>query len=289
MRCSALWELWTLVVLSRVSTSNAFALSYSTTANTGYGVSEALQQEEYSKPLRSGWEGRVRQLVEYREEHGHTLVPRRYPENPALGNWVNKQRQLYRKYLAKETPCSLTPERIELLNSLGFCWDASPSARPVPLHDAAAWWKKLEEYQTLHASAAEKLPSSMAFWIRRQRLQYDKYRRGEKCKLDEEKVKALDDINPDWCKSARQCRWEARLKELVAYREAHGDCCVPISYENKKLANWVSNVRKSYNLKMTDRPSTLKSDQIQELNDIGFIWNRWEHEYARQLGGDMMS
>ena len=40
---------------------------------------------------------RLGELEEYRREHGHCSVPRRYRENPSLANWVNKQRQNYRK------------------------------------------------------------------------------------------------------------------------------------------------------------------------------------------------
>ena len=37
---------------------------------------------------------RVRQLQEFKQAHnGSTVVPKRFKENPALGNWVNKQRQ----------------------------------------------------------------------------------------------------------------------------------------------------------------------------------------------------
>ena len=78
----------------------------------------------------------------------------------------------------------------------------------------------------------------------------------------------MNAIDPNWWKSARQRQWEARCKELIAYREKHGDCCVPINYENKKLANWVSNNRKNYNLKLAGKASKLTSEQIAELDKL---------------------
>jgi hypothetical protein len=45
---------------------------------------------------------RMRELETYRNEYGDCLVPKRYNVNPSLGNWVNKQRQSYRKYLRGE-------------------------------------------------------------------------------------------------------------------------------------------------------------------------------------------
>ena len=41
-------------------------------------------------------------LSKYKAEHGDCLVPKRYEENPTLGNWVNKQRQLFKKYVKGE-------------------------------------------------------------------------------------------------------------------------------------------------------------------------------------------
>jgi hypothetical protein len=285
MRCPVLLGLWALVVLSQLRRCESFSsfttIKYSTAASTDSFINDDPNNQQ-SKPLRLSWKDRVHQLIEYREKHGHTLIPKRYSENPALGNWVNKQRQLYRKYLANEKPCSLTSERIDVLNDIGFCWDAEAHRRTSSHNATITWWKKLEKLR-IHASPSDSLPSSLTSWMRQQREEYQNYIRGEECELDKEKVEALNDIDPDWWKSTRQCQWEARCKELVTYREKHGGCCVPISYENKRLANWVSNTRKNYNLKLADRHSTLTSDQIQELNEIGFVWNRWEHEYQKQL------
>ena len=86
--------------------------------------------------------------------------------------------------------------------------------------------------------------------------------------------------------------WEAHCRELIEYREHHGDCSVPMDYKNfkvrkrrqrkyyflnaiihstgppspAKLANWVYKTRKKYHL------SELTEEQILELNKIGFIW-----------------
>jgi len=56
-----------------------------------------------------------------------------------LGRWVDSQRQYYKKWKAG-TPTSLTQERIDALNDLGFIWTAqkddksddapSPPTRP---------------------------------------------------------------------------------------------------------------------------------------------------------------
>ena len=94
-----------------------------------------------SKLYLGPWMERVLELQRYAKQHGHCRVPKRYKENPALGNWVNKQRVEYRKYQQiraqhhehgssnqSTISSSLTEERIALLNQLGFCWNATAIA-----------------------------------------------------------------------------------------------------------------------------------------------------------------
>lgn len=238
----------------------------------------------------STWVDRVHELVEYREHHGNTMVPKRYQENPALGNWVNKQRVLYRKYCANETPCSLTKEKIDILNQIGFVWDGKQTATEgntgTTVKQESAWWKRLEELQEHYSSnnSLESLPPSLSRWIRQQRQEYEKFQGSDKeCKLDKQKLDALNDVDPKWWKTFHQRRWDQRCRELIKYRQEHGDCCVPITYEkNKKLANWVSNCRKNYNLFHSGEKSNLTEEKIKELEKIGFVWNRWDYEFDKK-------
>ena len=43
-------------------------------------------------PLEVQWMEMYQRLVDYKEVHNSTLVPRDYPEDSELGNWVSKQR-----------------------------------------------------------------------------------------------------------------------------------------------------------------------------------------------------
>jgi len=63
------------------------------------------------------------ELDDYHRDHGHCLVPKRYDRNPSLGNWVNKQRQNYRKFVTGKRT-SMNEIRISALNERGFVWDA---------------------------------------------------------------------------------------------------------------------------------------------------------------------
>jgi len=70
---------------------------------------------------RADWNDRYEQLLAFKKENGHCVVPQHYTSNRALGKWVAKQREQYRFF--KENKHSfLTEERIDLLKSVGFVW-----------------------------------------------------------------------------------------------------------------------------------------------------------------------
>jgi len=67
------------------------------------------------------WEDKFNQLKAYKESFGHTRVPRRYNNDDGLGAWVKNQRDKHRLFReGKKSP--LTPERIKLLDEIGFEW-----------------------------------------------------------------------------------------------------------------------------------------------------------------------
>ena len=54
------------------------------------------------KELGRAFSQRYIELQEYKHLHGDCMVPKRYKNNPSLGNWVNKQRQNYRRFVKGE-------------------------------------------------------------------------------------------------------------------------------------------------------------------------------------------
>jgi hypothetical protein len=51
-------------------------------------------------------------------------VPIKYDQDPKLGRWVSLQRSQYKDYLSG-SKTSLTKERIQLLQDIGFEWRVS--------------------------------------------------------------------------------------------------------------------------------------------------------------------
>jgi hypothetical protein len=61
------------------------------------------------------WNEMLAQLVAFRKKCGHCHVPKRYPANPELSRWVRNQRAL-------NSLGTLNPQRVGLLNRIGFQW-----------------------------------------------------------------------------------------------------------------------------------------------------------------------
>jgi hypothetical protein len=68
------------------------------------------------------WEERLRELLEFGQEHGHCNVPSTFPANPQLSVWVKCQRRQY-KLFRTGNRASMTADRMSKLTNLGFSWN----------------------------------------------------------------------------------------------------------------------------------------------------------------------
>ena len=64
--------------------------------------------------------------------------------------------------------------------------------------------------------------------------------------------------------------WDQRIRELQAYKIKNGDCNVPKGFENKQLASWVKEVRRSWR----KGSSALTVARIEQLDALGFTWSK---------------
>jgi len=254
------------------------------TANSNRQKSTQLppKQEEYLASLNNEVYGgafieRLRDLQEYKNTHGSCIVPKRYTKNPTLGNWVNKQRQMYKKFKIGEKS-SMTQPRIDILDNMGFLWVAgglTGSDGQLVIGNAQLWMERYSEIKSyIIRDDGTKLSSHKALcaWVVGQRREYLKYEMGEKTSLTEERVKLLDSIGFDW--SPYETKWNLRVMELAGYKEKFGDCLVPINYEeNEPLGRWVSTQRKYFKAYMSGKSKHISQARIKQLDKLGFIWN----------------
>lgn len=183
--------------------------------------------------LSPSWKDRLDELVQFKTVHGHTRVPKRY--SGGLGVWVDHQRQRKDR---------IDIEWIHILDSIGFCWDASMDKSDK---ERQQWWKRFQDLQqhkhtieqvdhSVSSSSSsvllESLSASQSEWLRRQRNEYIEYyilQYSTTCKLDEAQIQALNGLDPSWWKTSRERQWDTRCQELVEYRKKHGKVVLSLS------------------------------------------------------------
>eukprot|EP00980_Cylindrotheca_fusiformis_P022790 scaffold9762_cov83-Cylindrotheca_fusiformis.AAC.1 len=79
-------------------------------------------------------------------------------------------------------------------------------------------------------------------------------------------------------------QWVQLFEELTKYREEHGNCLVPHTYDkNPALSRWVKRQRYQYRLKKEGKMSTLTKIRLQKLQEVGFVWDShaaaWEQRH----------
>lgn len=147
--------------------------------------------------LSEKWNNMLNALLEFKEKHGHCLVPNRYHENPQLGAWVSVQRRQY-KDLQRGEPSAMTVERAKLLESIGFKW-SSKDPRNVPWKTR---YEELKEYRQQHGDCLvpfgwEENPQ-LGVWVSMQREAYKLKMENKANGISDEKIMKLNSIGFVW-------------------------------------------------------------------------------------------
>jgi len=233
------------------------------------------------------WDERLQELTKYRAGNGSCNVPNKWKGNPALGKWVNAQRQYYRTK-NEGKPSSLTAERIARLEAIGFEWT---------LRSLTPWDSRLEElkdYKAEHGHVQvpqkDKTHKGLARWVDTQRQQHRLKKEGKKSQITDDRIAKLDDIGMKWVVTDPHS-WETRYQELKEYKARTGDCNVPMRKGQPQLGEWVGQQRKAYKLKKEEKQSAMTEERMEKLNKIGFTWQlrkrktRSEYEDTRNGSG----
>ena len=101
---------------------------------------------EYENKREQKWHEMYAALKQFKKENGHCNVPKKCRENQKLGSWVDYQRTLYRQTTTNintntkrnnnnnnlcgssievYNPNAIAPERIQLLEKIGFRWSTA--------------------------------------------------------------------------------------------------------------------------------------------------------------------
>jgi len=226
---------------------------------------------KWSLRCTDSWENRYEELVSYKETFGHTRVPQKFPENELLGLWVRKQRSNYTKTPNRNTSCSITKNRIRLMNKIGFEWSLRDTWN-VRYKELVSFVKEFGHACVPHRFAKNLV---LAIWVHTQRRNYMDFQSGiRSCSLTRDRILLLNKIGFEWGKN-RFYLWDVRYKELVSYKNEFGHTRVPTKFtKNPTLGYWVGLQRSSYrNFLNASTLCGIGVDQIKLLNNIGFEWH----------------
>ncbi len=260
--------------------------STTTSTTSSSTITPRLQQKKPRKPKAKtkSFEDRVIELKRFKAQHGHCNVPLKIP---SLGPWCNYIRRSYAKrgkHTSKYRMFIDNPERIKILEDLGFKWtlirrttstSASTSSSTIPCSSKQkknpskpkAKPKSFEErvielkrFKAIHGHCNVPFKySSLGQWCRDIRSSYTYAKRGKhtpkKYKLNPERIKILEDLGFQWSLIAHRLKnpskpkakpksFEDRVMELKSFKELHGHCNVPRRYPS--LGIWCNYMRNSY-------------------------------------------
>jgi hypothetical protein len=129
---------------------------------------EALSLDNAALLKPEKWDDRFQELLKFKEEFGHCLVPHRWSQDKVLARWVKRQRYQF-KLKAHGQRSTLTEKRRQALEKVGFVWSSHH----------AIWDEKLQELKEFtrhhgHANVPSKYPQNrqLSIWVRSQRRQY---------------------------------------------------------------------------------------------------------------------
>lgn len=140
------------------------------------------------------WNQHYRDLVDFKGEFGHCLVPLDWPLNPPLAHWIKHQRCQF-KAKVEGRHSTLTEERKEALENIGFVWDAHRATWEVRFCELSAF-----QETNGHCNVPSKFQVNpkLFTWMKCQRRQYKLYVQGRKSHMTSERVEKLSSIGFVW-------------------------------------------------------------------------------------------
>jgi hypothetical protein len=161
--------------------------------------------ERFNTHQTGKWSIMYEELVQYRATTGHCNVPHFYQENLALARWVKRQRYQY-KLMLEGKVSTMASERVDILESIGFCWDSQGNA----------WFERfrdLQEYLGIfkHCNVPSnyKANPQLATWVKCQRRQMKFRKQGEPSSMSPYRQQELVQLGFEWelrcSKKGRRC------------------------------------------------------------------------------------
>jgi len=206
--------------------------------------------------------------LKYKEEFGNPNVLWTYKteEGYTLGTWQTTQRQNFKRG-------NLNPERIKLLESIGFKWESQEEQREEMF--------KKGFQETLLYKEKTGTPNAIANYITSEGYQLGKWQSTQRSNykkdiLSFDRIELLENIGFVWELFGEL--FEKGFQETLFYKENTGNLNAPQSYkttEGFQLGSWQNTQRRNY------KKGILSADRIEKLENIGFIWKKLKEKFEK--------
>ena len=226
-----------------------------------YGFAAANRKSSSSST--SSYSSMFNLLEQYKEREGDCDVPRNHKEDGKnLGEWLSTRRMDKKKG-------RLDAEKEKEMEERGVVWDI--------------YSKQWQDFFTLLVQYKKKVGNcnvprdhkedekNLGSWLNTQRL--DK----KKGRLDAKRESGLDEIGVVW--DVLSQKWETMFALLLQYNNREGDCNVPSRHieDGTNLGWWLKKQRAD------KKRGTLDIVKEKQLEDVGIVWNVYEHEWDRTI------
>ena len=153
-----------------------------------------LKEVKFRAYQAENWTEKFEELLQFRDDNGHCLVPNCHPENPALAQWTKRQRYQYKLKIDGKRS-TITDERVRALDEVGFVWDSHKAVWSERLEELKCFQKEFghcnvpSRYQTNH---------QLAIWVKRQRRQWKNRIDLQPNCMTDERQDALEELGFLW-------------------------------------------------------------------------------------------
>ena len=225
-----------------------------------------------STELQPAWnQDRYEELQEFQRKKGHCAVPA-FPKSP-LREWIDRVILAYSDFHTGVV-ATITNDQIAQLTELGMDWTQK---RFYTFEENADRW---HEYKITHNGNDPPSQTRLGRWVRHTRKKYSKLVSGEKyyCTLKQSQIDYLTAKGFEWESKYKKVNspaklksFDDRIKELLEYKDKHGNCLVPQKLSG--LGQWVHSQRKDFrNWKLVGKESAMTEERYNKLVEIGFVF-----------------
>eukprot|EP00536_Pseudo-nitzschia_multiseries_P001698 jgi/Psemu1/250895/estExt_Genewise1Plus.C_220026 len=230
----------------------------------------------YPPSKKKTWDYYYPLLQEFYRNHGHCNLPKdKLYALQELGFFVRDQRRQYVRW-RKGLSTTMTVDRIESLEDLGFVWAKS---RPKIKKTHEERWnemvEELGEYRDKHGHAEvpqeyEENPQ-LGRWVMNQRTFYRMNEIGIYTTLSKDRIEQLEQLDFVW--RFREKQWWTMFGRLRDYEKIHGHLIIEVTdFVNEDLRQWLNEQRYFY--KSNTKGHRLTRERIEALQSLpGFRWS----------------